>query len=246
MDIKINFVGGIELRISEYNSLIVPEVTAPVARAYDKKAKKDHSYYPLIQMNMAGITQFSKSVNLLLEVSNFLLPNAPGSFFPFINLIQTGYAGSLSFVNGKSISDFDSLGLFTATEDVFQIMWNLVDYTLKFTQGHISTERQRAIFRVGVKAVWTTSNPPAENLPLTEDDLQSNMNFINLRIETDGFLYFVMVNQLYNYDYMDLKEDNIMYNDYNNSTMYSFYSKTPSSCEGFVYKAFHVLYLTGK
>ena len=92
---------------------------------------------------MDGITQFSESIDLLIEVSNFILPSTPGSFVPLTDLILTGYAGSLSFANGKSISDFDSFNLSTAAEDVFQIMWNIVDYTLEFTHGHTSFERQR-------------------------------------------------------------------------------------------------------
>ena len=48
------------------------------------------------------------------------------------------------------------------------------------------------------------------------------------------------------YDYMYLKRDNIIDNDYNNSTVYSSSSKMPASYKCFVSKSFHVLYLSGK
>jgi len=178
-----------------HNPLIVPEVTPPLLREHNDKA--NDNYHPLMWTNMAGTAQFAESVNLVVKISNFLLKSAPGSFVSLDNWRSTGSSGSLSLNEGLSISDFDVFDLSIATDNDFQIMWNIVDYTLKFAHGHKSTKKQRDLFRREGKAIWTSTSPPETNLPLTDEDLRSNMNFINLRIETDDYLFFVMINQMY-------------------------------------------------
>ena len=64
----------------------------------------------------------------------------------------------------------------------------------------------------------------------------------------EGFFYkdsmwYISTNNTADYY---LKEDNIIDSDYNNSTIYNSSSKMPASNEGFVYKSFRVLYLSGK
>jgi len=180
-----------------HNPLIVPETTPPMERDHDERAHPDQFYDPLMWNNMAGVAQFAEGVQLVLDCASELLLYAPTSYVPLTNWVSKGYIGALQFAGGKAITDFDFVDLSHVSDETFSKYWSMIEYTLKFARGDGSTDADERIFRSEGKAVWTTSTPPEEGLPLTEDDLRSNLNFLNLRIETDELLFFVMVNQLY-------------------------------------------------
>merc|ERR1740124_2074711 len=180
-----------------HNPLIVPETTPPMERDPFEKEDAVHFYDPLMWNNMAGVAQFAEGVQLVLDCARELLLNAPTSYVPLTNWVSRGYIGALQFAGDKAITDFDFVDLLHVSDETFSKYWSMIEYTLKFARGDGLTDAEERIFRSEGKAVWTTSTPPEEGLPLTEEDLRSNLNFLNLRIETDELLFFVMVNQLY-------------------------------------------------
>jgi len=180
-----------------HNPLIVPETTPPMERDPFEKEDSAHFYDPRMWNSMAGVAQFAEGVQLVLDCARELLLNAPTSYVPLTNWVSRGYIGALQFAGDKAITDFDFVDLSLVSDETFSNYWSMIEYTLKFARGDGSTDAEERIFRSEGKAVWTTSTPPEEGLPLTEEDLRSNLNFLNLRIETDELLFFVMVNQLY-------------------------------------------------
>jgi len=179
-----------------HNPLIVPSTVPPQVRASDDRLNPNHFNTPLMWNNMAGVAQFAESVQLVLDCANELLDIAPESYVPMSEWESTGYLGALQ-LKDKDLTDYDYFDLSTATETEFNKIWPLVEYTLTFSRGNGSTKAERDLFRSQGKAIWTTSSPPEEGLPLNEDDLRSNLNFLNLWIATDDLIFFVMVNQLY-------------------------------------------------
>jgi len=180
-----------------HNPLIVPATIPPQTRGFNDRLEPDHSYNPLMWTNMAGVAQFAESVQLVLDAANELLDIAPESYVPLSEWKSTGETGSLTLKDKKEVTDYQYFDLSTATESEFNTLWALVEYTLTFSRGNGSTQVERDLFRAQGKAIWTTSSPPEEGLPLNEEDLRSNLNFLNLRIDTDELMFFVMVNQMF-------------------------------------------------
>lgn len=145
---------------------------------------------------MAGVAQFAESVQLVLDGANTLLDIAPDSYVPLSEWELTGYTGALQ-LKEKDLTDYKYFDLSTAKESEFNKIWPLIEYTLTFSRGNGSTKAERDLFRYQGKAIWTTSSSSMEGLPLNEDDLRSNLNFLNLLIETDELIFFVMVNHLF-------------------------------------------------
>jgi len=146
---------------------------------------------------MAGIAQFAEAVEIILVGANELLTSAPDAYVPLNNWDSEGRFGALFLADNKDITDFPYLDLSIVPEETFNKFWEMVKYTLKFARGNGEMSKERTMFRNEGKVIWTTSNPPKEGLPLTEDDMRRNMNFIDVYIETDEWMFFVMVNQMY-------------------------------------------------
>jgi len=181
-----------------HNPLIVPATTPLSERHHNEGAKPDQFYDPIMWNNMAGVAQFAESVRLVVDCANELLISAPDSFVPLDKWESAGHMGGLKFPENKNITDFPFVDFNDISDDSFSLYWSMVEYTLKFARGNESTDYEREVFRSQGKAVWTTSSPgKRKGLPLTEEDLRSNINFFNLRIETNEMIFYVMVNQLF-------------------------------------------------
>jgi hypothetical protein len=179
-----------------HNPLIVPLQTPPLTRASDDRAEIDQFDHFLMWQNMAGVAQFAEGVDLVSKCANALL-GVKSSYIPLELWEYMGSFGALELVDNKTIADYDPMDLSAVEREVFEHVWGLVDYTLKFSRGKRSTSKERDLFRTQGKAVWTTSAPPEDGLPLSEKDMRANLNFFYVRAETDDWIFFCMVNQLY-------------------------------------------------
>ena len=152
----------------------------------------------------AGVGQFSEAVDVVVDVANELLKSAPGSYLPLENWASTGHFGSFMLAEGD-IEDYDYVDMSKIDSTAFEKLWAMIKYTLKFARGHGATDYERDVFRSEGKALWTSYKPQDgglpdevdEGLPLTEEDLRSNLNFIYFLVETNEWIYYVLANQLF-------------------------------------------------
>jgi len=180
-----------------HNPLTVPQTTPPLERDPDDRANiHDQGDHYLMWQNMAGVVQFQEGVDTVIDVANVLLDKAPGSYLLLENWLSTGHFGTLSLKEGD-VTDYDYADLSTMDMETFETIWAMIKYTLKFSRGHQPTGDVHDLFRSQGKALWTSFHPEDEGLPLTDEDLRSNLNFIFLHIETDEWRYFVLANQLF-------------------------------------------------
>jgi hypothetical protein len=179
-----------------HNPLIVILQTPPLEREHDERSEEDQFDHMLMWQNMAGVTQFAEGVDIVLQCAN-ALQEEETSYIPLKLWNSVGHFGGLDLKDGKSIEDYNPMDLSKVDEVAFDRVWALIDYSLKFSRGKRSTSDERDLFREEGKAVWTTSSPPEEGLPLSEEDMLGNLNFFYVRAETDEWVFFCMVNQLF-------------------------------------------------
>jgi len=172
-----------------HNPLIVPRQSPPL--------DPDHEDY-VNWRNMAGVPQFPDAVRVMLRASSFL---GPGSHIPLNYFASTPSTGGLTLVGGKTMSDFGHLDLASASEEEFDALWDLIDYTLEFSRGVRSRDVERESFRRSGKACWSSGGQPGadlnERMPRTQADLVRTRSFFYVQAETDDLLYFVLVNSLF-------------------------------------------------
>lgn len=168
---------------------------------------------------MAGIQQFAEAEQLILAASKVLETSASKSYLPLKEWRSTGYVGLIQpeslaadLVDGNdeaSLELYSTWDLSTASQSNFDAIWALIEYTLKFSRGNQPTSTERDLFRREGKVIWTTSFPPdldqdptneqfdTNYLPVSEEDLRNTLTFLNLRIETEEWLYSGLVNSMF-------------------------------------------------
>lgn len=179
-----------------HNPLIVPSPPPPLTRAYNERALEDDHHEYLMWENTAGIAQFAEGVQIVLDCANEL-QNQNGSYVPLENFISVSRFGALDFGNNMTINNFTYMDLTTSSDEEFDHIWRLIEYTLKFSRGNRPATTERNLFRQSGKAVWTTTAPPEDGLPLSEADMIGELNFFYVRVETDDWVFFCMVNQMF-------------------------------------------------
>ena len=166
--------------------------------------------------NMAGIQQFAEAERLILVASKVLETSASKSYLPLKEWDSTpvlgGFSPAADLVDGNdeaSLEMYSTWDLSTASQSDFDAIWALVEYTLKFSRGNQPTSAERDLFRREGKVIWTTSFPPeldqdptdeqfdTNYLPVSGEDLRNTLTFLNLRIETEEWLYFSLVNSMF-------------------------------------------------
>ena len=172
-----------------HNPLVVPRTSPP--------SNNDHEDY--VQWhNMAGFPQFPDAVRVTLKVAHLLHPS---SYVPLHKFASTPSTGGLTLSDGKDITEGPHLHLSEADDATFEAIWALIDYTLEFARGG-RARPEKATFRKEGRLVWTTPVFKGEadlkhHLPQTADDLVNKRAFFYVRVETDEYLYFGMINSLF-------------------------------------------------
>ena len=172
-----------------HNPLVVPRTSPP--------SNNDHEDY--VQWhNMAGFPQFPDAVRVTLKVAHLLHPS---SYVPLHKFASTPSTGGLTLSDGKDITEGPHLHLSEADDATFEAIWALIDYTLEFARGG-RARPEKATFRKEGRLVWTTPVYKGEtdlkhHLPQTADDLVNKRAFFYVRVETDEYLYFGMINSLF-------------------------------------------------
>ena len=181
-----------------HNPLVVPGTTPPVVRSHDDEPIVDdrgHEY--LSWRSFAGLSMFPRMVHLVFGAAK---PLNNQSFIPLHMWDSVPWVGGLELKGGKNIKDYPHLDMSTMEEEDFGEVWELIAYTLRFSRGHRGTESEKDLLRAQGRVVWTSDHGatriPEEDMPSSEADLLEE-NFYYVRAETDEWLFFVMINQLF-------------------------------------------------
>lgn len=176
-----------------HNPLIVPSETPPTDRKPNDRS--DGTIDFLMWENMAGVGQFQEAVDLVLNAANTLLDSVPDSYVPLSNWTSQSRLGAL--LPAEPAHDKVGIKLSSVDEETFETIWAAIQYTMKFARGYRGTDLEKSIFHDEGKVIWTTTKDIENGLPLSEEDLRSNTNFVNMYIETNDWLYFIMVNSMF-------------------------------------------------
>ena len=120
-------------------------------------------------------------------------------YVPLGEFLSTPATGGLTLSGGRQIGDVPHLELSKASDEVFNEIWDVIDYTLEFPRG-ARPRPEKALFREQGKMLWTTvmtGDDPLSHLPRTHEDMSASRMFFYVRVETDDLLFFMLVNSLF-------------------------------------------------
>eukprot|EP00930_Biecheleria_cincta_P095120 TRINITY_DN87143_c0_g1_i1.p1 TRINITY_DN87143_c0_g1~~TRINITY_DN87143_c0_g1_i1.p1 ORF type:complete len:489 (-),score=73.00 TRINITY_DN87143_c0_g1_i1:284-1750(-) len=149
--------------------------------------------------NGMNLFQFPDILQKVFAVSRILPKSAciPLSWFD-----STPATGGLTLSDGKTISDLQYYDLSGASEELFAIYMDLVEYTVLTRRDSLPSMDRLYVhdyvqaFRKSGKMIWTSITP--DRLPTDIADL-NDLDFFYVQIETDDWLYFAMLNQMFTF-----------------------------------------------